>query len=158
VVARPNTDPLPGLSDYGVEDYGALAPGKLSLAELFATPAWLTMEAREILAAAEEAKRAPQVDVELTVVAVGDLALVCVPCELFAEYGLDIKRRSPFPLTLVAELVNGWVGYMPTQKAFSRAGGYETKFISTSSLSESAGDRLAARVVEMLKELRPPSA
>lgn len=152
VAARPCTDPLPGLSDYGVEHYGALPPGKLSLADLFATPAWLTMEAREILAAAEEAKRAPQVEVELSVVAVGDLALVCVPCELFAEFGLEIKRRSPFPLTMVAELVNGWVGYMPTQKAFSREGGYETKFISTSSLSETAGDLLAARAVELLEE------
>jgi hypothetical protein len=157
-VAKPCTDPLPGLSDYGVEEYGKLPPGKLSLADLFTTRAWLTMEAREILAAAEEAQRAPQVEVELSILAIGELAVVCVPCELFAEYGLEIKRRSPFALTFVAELVNGWVGYMPTQKAFSREGGYETKFISTSSLSESAGDLLAARAVEMLGGLKAAAA
>jgi neutral ceramidase len=153
-VARPCTDPLPGLGDYGVEEHGKLPAGKLSLADLFATRAWLTMEAREILAAAEQAEKAPQVETELTVLAIGDFALACVPCELFAEYGLEIRRRSPFSTTFVAELVNGWVGYMPTQKAFSRAGGYETKFISTSSLSENAGERLTARVADMLRELR----
>lgn len=152
--ARPRGDALPALSDYGVEPHGTLPAGTLSLADLFATRAWLAMEAREILAAAEEAQRSPTVDIALSVLALGDLALVCVPGELFAEYGLRIRQESPYPLTLVAELVNGWVGYLPTPKAFSRPGGYETKFISTSSLAEDAGELVASRAVRMLRAAR----
>lgn len=55
---------------------------------------------------------------EIQAIRVGDVGLVGIPAEYFVELQLDIKARSPFPRTFVAELANGWVGYVPTQRAF----------------------------------------
>jgi hypothetical protein len=70
-------------------------------------------------------KMPPAQDRELMLVAIGGLALVGMPGEIFVELGLEIKRRSPYPLTTVIGLCGGSVGYIPTEKAF-REGGYET--------------------------------
>ena len=42
----------------------------------------------------------------LQVILIGDVAIVGVPAEYFTALGLDIKRRSPFPNTYIAELAN----------------------------------------------------
>ena len=55
---------------------------------------------------------------------VGDLALVGVPGEFFVELGLAIKQGSPFGQTMVLELANDCVGYIPTRRAFEE-GAYE---------------------------------
>src|SRR2546430_11194572 len=44
---------------------------------------------------------------------------------LFRSLGQDIKRRSPFRYTYVAELANDWIGYLPDRPAFD-LGGYQT--------------------------------
>ena len=41
-------------------------------------------------------------------------AFVTVPCEIFCHFGLELKRRSPFPITAVFGLTNGDMGYCPT--------------------------------------------
>ena len=53
-----------------------------------------------------------------------DTAIVCLPCEIFVEIGLAIKRASPFKRTLVIEICNDRPSYVPTQKAFGE-GSYE---------------------------------
>ncbi|HID78152.1 MAG TPA: hypothetical protein EYP56_19435 [Planctomycetaceae bacterium] len=45
---------------------------------------------------------------------IGDVALVTQPCELYCQFGLDIKRRSPAPVTAVVGLADGFGGYCPT--------------------------------------------
>ena len=42
----------------------------------------------------------------MQVVLIGDVAIVGVPAEFFTVLGQDIKRRSPFRYTYVAELAN----------------------------------------------------
>jgi putative heme-binding domain-containing protein len=61
----------------------------------------------------------------LQVMRIGDVAIVGVPAEYFTALGLEIKRRSPFKYTYIAELANDWVGYLPTREGHSR-GGYQT--------------------------------
>ncbi len=56
---------------------------------------------------------------------IGPLGIATNAGELFVEWGIDIKRRSPFPHTIVCELSNEWVGYEPTEKAF-KLEAYET--------------------------------
>jgi neutral ceramidase len=56
---------------------------------------------------------------------IGPLGIATNAGELFVEWGLSIKKRSPFPHTLVSELTNDWVGYEPTELAFQHEG-YET--------------------------------
>ncbi len=64
---------------------------------------------------------------EMLAIRVGDAALVAFPAEVFAEIGLAIKARSPFPVTVFATCANGdSLPYIPTAEAFS-AGGYEVQ-------------------------------
>lgn len=56
--------------------------------------------------------------------AIGDMALACLPAELFLEFGLHIKHQSPFRHTLVAAYNDNSLQYIPTQQAFDE-GAYE---------------------------------
>ena len=91
----------------------------------------------------------------LQVILVGDVAIVGVPAEYFTGLGIDIKRRSPFPDTFVAELANDWVGYLPDREAHA-LGGYQTWTGLHSYAEVGIGERMADEVVDMLKSLRRP--
>lgn len=90
--------------------------------------------------------------VEVQVIAVGDVAFVGYPGELFAEFGLQTKAQSPFEQTFVVELANGWHGYIPTQEAFAH-GGYETRLGYTSRLVPEAGDQMCSTALDLLHAL-----
>lgn len=66
-----------------------------------------------------------ELSTEVQVIRIGDAAIVGLPGEIFAQIGLDIKARSPFEVTLVSELSNDYIGYVPTDEAL-KDGGYET--------------------------------
>ena len=89
--------------------------------------------------------------VRLSVVRVGDFALCTNPAELYVELGLAIKESSPARITMIAELTDGYCGYVPTRQAFSR-GGYSTWTAPTSSLIPEAGDQIVAATGELLAE------
>jgi hypothetical protein len=86
---------------------------------------------------------------EVIAITLGNVALVGYPGEMFAEFGLATKGRSPFTLTAVCGLTNGWYGYIPTADAFER-GGFETRLASSSRLEIGAGDKLVSVVVDLL--------
>jgi neutral ceramidase len=91
-------------------------------------------------------------EVEVQVITVGDLAFVGYPGEMFAEFGVRTRAGSPFAHTFVAELSNGWHGYIPTVEAFAH-GGYECRFGNVSRLIPEAGDRMVDTALGMLMEL-----
>ncbi len=88
----------------------------------------------------------------LQVIAIGDVAIVGVPAEYFTIFGVDIKRRSPFKHTIVAELANDWIGYLPNLEAH-RFGGYQTWMGHHSYAEPGTGERMADEAVKMLEEL-----
>ena len=57
----------------------------------------------------------------LQAIALDDVAVVGVPAEYFTGLGVDIKKRSPFPHTVVVELANDWIGYCRTESRISWA-------------------------------------
>jgi hypothetical protein len=61
----------------------------------------------------------------LNIILVGDVAFVGIPGELFAELGMEIKRRSPFRYTYVVGIANDYIGYLPDNEAYNY-GGYQT--------------------------------
>ncbi|RCX09351.1 neutral/alkaline ceramidase-like enzyme [Anaerobacterium chartisolvens] len=62
---------------------------------------------------------------EIQVISIGDARIVCVPGEIFVEFGLEIAEKSLKTKTFVIELANGCLpGYVCTEKAFYE-GGYE---------------------------------
>jgi neutral ceramidase len=77
-------------------------------------------------------------------------AIVTLPGEIFVEHGLSIKARSPFENTMVIELANVTIGYVPDIKAFTE-GDYEA---INSRLAPGSGEKMADVAVEMLNELK----
>ncbi|HUS01146.1 MAG TPA: hypothetical protein VMY77_05435, partial [Chitinophagaceae bacterium] len=77
-------------------------------------------------------------------------AIVTLPGEFFVEFGLMIKNLSPFDNTIIVEMANNSVNYVPTKKAFLQ-GGYE---VENSRLAPDGGEMLAEAAVQMLKEIK----
>jgi neutral ceramidase len=61
--------------------------------------------------------------IELQAIQIDDNVFIAVPAEVFAEIGLRIKEASPLR-TFVAGVTNGYIGYLPSRKAYE-TGGYE---------------------------------
>ena len=93
---------------------------------------------------------------EIQVISLGDIALVSIPGELFVEYGLEIKKKSPFVHTFIIGYANDYVGYIPTLKAFQE-GGYEVRTGSASKLDPKTGEMITERVLQMLDRLQKGS-
>ena len=65
------------------------------------------------------------IEFPLSAVTIGDsLAFTGFPGEPFTAYGVAVKARSPFKVTIPACIVNGNYGYLPVDSAL-REGGYE---------------------------------
>jgi len=85
-------------------------------------------------------------------VRIGDVALVTQPCELYCQFGLDIKRRSPAPITAVVGLADGYCGYCPTIYGIL-GGGYTGDPISWTRLEPYAGYLIVETSGRMLNSL-----
>jgi neutral ceramidase len=88
----------------------------------------------------------------LTGIHIGDIAFAFNPSEFFVELGLAIKEGSPFKHTIVVELTNGRIGYMPTKIAYEQ-GGYET-FHGTSMFIPEAGEIIVKETLDILNDLK----
>ncbi len=88
----------------------------------------------------------------LHAVRIGDVALVTQPCELYCQFGLDIKRRSPAPITAVVGLADGYGGYCPTIYGVL-GGGYSGQPIYWTRLESSAGYRIVESAGRMLNHI-----
>ena len=73
-----------------------------------------------------------------------------MPGEIFVELGLAIKKASPFRYTMIAELANGAIGYIPNQEAYAQ-GNYE---VVSARCAAGSGEMLAEAALKLLKELR----
>ncbi len=89
------------------------------------------------------------IEAEVDVVSLGrDVAWVSLPGELFAELGMDIKNASPFRYTIVDELTNDSIHYVPDLKAFAE-GNYEP---TNSFCAPGGGEKLVAAATHLLIE------
>jgi neutral ceramidase len=94
-------------------------------------------------------KGRPQ-EVEVQVIALGDdVAWVSLPGEIFVELGLAIKQASPFKHTMIAELANGSIGYIPDRKAYVE-GNYE---VVSARAAAGSGELLVESAVRQLRAL-----
>ena len=87
---------------------------------------------------------------------IGDVAVVGVPAEYFTQLGLDIKNRSPFRHTIIAELANDWIGYLPNREGH-KLGGYQVWTGFQSYTEPGTGEHLADVAVDLLHELAKAS-
>lgn len=90
------------------------------------------------------------IPVDITVFALGeDVAIVCLPGEVFVDLGLAIKRNSPFKTTLLLELSNQVETiYVPTRAAYA-GGSYE---VTNSATEPGSGELLVESALKLLKD------
>lgn len=97
---------------------------------------------------------------EVMVIRVGDAAFVGLPGEMFTEFGMDIKAKSPCKNTMVMGLTNDEKGYFPTRVSFTQGPkgftpmitGYETT-PGTTKYEIGAGEKLTESAIKQLKAL-----
>ena len=82
---------------------------------------------------------------------IGDLGIAAIPCEVFAETGLELKAAAPFAKAFTIEIANGYFGYLPTPEQH-RLGGYET-WIGTNRLEVEASTKISAALQRMWAEM-----
>ncbi|HNS31985.1 MAG TPA: hypothetical protein PKN36_03310 [bacterium] len=100
----------------------------------------------------EKYKDNPYEQIPLHALRIGGFALATVPCELYSQFGIDIKRRSPAEITAVAELTHGALGYCPTIYGIL-GGGYSGATYFGSKLEPFAGYKMVEELSIMLYEL-----
>ena len=74
------------------------------------------------------------------------------PGEFYCRFGLDIKAASRAAVTLVAELADGCVGYLPKPEAVER-GGYSAYPGRQCKLIPEAGGRVVTATRRMLAQV-----
>lgn len=80
------------------------------------------------------------------------IGLVSEPAELFCEYGIKARQKSPFATTLILGLANGFIGYVPTPNVYTE-GGYECE---ATNVDAGAGEQLCQAMVKALKAVYEP--
>jgi neutral ceramidase len=79
-----------------------------------------------------------------------ELAIVALPGEIFVELGLALKTASPFKHTLIAELANGSIGYVPNREAYPQ-GNYE---IVSARNEIGSGEKLIETALKLLGQVK----
>ncbi|GMV82728.1 MAG: hypothetical protein AMXMBFR7_39120 [Planctomycetota bacterium] len=90
---------------------------------------------------------------ELHTLRMGDVALVTNPFELFLDFGIRMKARSPAQQTFVVQLACDSAGYLPTAKAV-RGRGYGAEVASTK-VGPEGGQVLVERTLQATQSLWP---
>ena len=88
----------------------------------------------------------------LHAVRIGDVGILTQPCELYCQFGLDIKRRSPAPITVIFGAADGYGGYCPTLGSIM-GGGYSGRALNCCRLIPEAGDRIVDSASALLRGL-----
>ena len=97
------------------------------------------------------ARSPAQVEGEVQVLHIGDLAVAGVPGELLSSLGLDIKRANRERPTMVVSYANGYLGYICPEIAF-KIGGYEPGVGRWSPLSPGCGERIRDMAIELCRK------
>ena len=81
------------------------------------------------------------------------MALATNPFELFTDYGLRMKARSPAVHTSIVQLTADCGAYLPTERAVA-GGGYSGR-IDDGVIGPEGGRTLVEETVKMLKAMWP---
>ena len=87
--------------------------------------------------------------IEMQAIRIGSLALIGMPGEPFAEIGVEVRRRSPFAVTMFSGYSNGGFAYIPTKEDY-QFGGYG---VWNSPVAAGAAERVVEKAVTLLHKL-----
>ena len=108
---------------------------------------------RTLMARYAHQKHEPHYRAELHFLRLGDVAVATNPFELYVDYGLRIKSRSPAAQTMVVQLTTDGAAYLPTTRAVA-GGGYSARIVD-GVVGPEGGDVLVDRSSKALSELWP---
>lgn len=106
---------------------------------------------RTMIARYELQKIDPIYRMQIHAVRLDDLALVTNPFELFTDYAMRMKARSPATQTSVVQLTDDCAAYLPTERAV-QGGGYSAR-IDDGVVGPEGGRKLVEETVRMLNLL-----
>jgi hypothetical protein len=92
-------------------------------------------------------------ETEIHTLRLGDIAIATNPFELFVDYGLRMKARSPAEQTFVVQLACDSLCYLPTERGV--ASGHFSAEIMSNIVGPQGGQILVDRTVESLKGMWP---
>ena len=98
----------------------------------------------------EMEQQEPKMPVEVHVVRIGDIALATNPFELYLDFGMRMKARSPAIQTFVIQLAGDGT-YVPTERA--AAGGAYGAVPASNLVGPEGGQELVEKTLEMINEL-----
>jgi len=114
---------------------------------------WWPAQQAKVVEAFDRNQPWPALPVELHGLRIGELGMVTNPFELFLDYGLRIKARSPAPQTMVVQLAAGRGMYLPTERALR--GGHYSALPAVCQVGPEGGQELVEASLAMLGELFP---
>ncbi len=88
--------------------------------------------------------------VEIHVVRIGDVVICSNPFELYCEYGIRIKARSPATQTFILQM-SGFGSYLPTARA--QAAGHYSAVPQSNIIGPEGGQMLVDKTVDVINEL-----
>jgi hypothetical protein len=124
-------------------------------AEELASPDYINWRViRTMVARYAHQQQDPEYRTELHLLRLGDLAVATNPFELYTDYGVRIKSRSPAVQTSVVQLAADCGGYLPTERAV-QGGGYSGR-IDDGVVGPEGGKLLVEETVRVLNEMWRP--
>jgi len=94
-------------------------------------------------------EKADTYSLQLTTLAIGDLAFATVPCEWHDTCGRSVREASPFKMTFIHGYTNGALRYIPAASCWNN-GGYEVK---SCYFECGTGEKIARHHMDKLWEL-----
>ena len=105
----------------------------------------------DLLAQWKRPYEATPVQVQVQILRIGDMAIVAMPGEPFAEIGAAVKKASPFALTMFCGYSTGAGGdYMPIESEYP-FGGYE---VERTPYGIGAAEKLVKETIALFKEVQ----
>lgn len=101
----------------------------------------------------EAADKLPPYEMELHVLRLGDIAITTNTFELYLDWGIQMKARSPAQQTFVLQLTNGCGMYLPTALAIE--GGSYSGLPHVNKVGPEGGQMLVDRTVRAMQALFP---
>lgn len=114
--------------------------------------AWEIMNAHGPVLLQDRFGANPTDSLAIHAIRIGDAAVVTQPCELYCQFGLNIKRRSPATTTAVFGVADGYSGYCPTVAAIM-GGGYSADPFYWTRLVPEGGDLIVDAACRLMAQL-----
>jgi hypothetical protein len=109
----------------------------------------LTKRGKSVSERFELEKKQPKMPVEVHVLRIGDVAIATNPFELYLDYGMRIKGRSPAVQTFLIQLTGSGT-YLPVAR--SVAGGSYGAVPASTLIGPEGGQELVEKTLEMINE------